>query len=98
MQNMATCVESRSGGCWLGNFDGQKLGELLGVPVSWENFTILPFGYPDPAAPPQAKPSNRAPRLLITVAYYERFGESYTGTRMAIQRPRPCSLVARRDE
>jgi nitroreductase len=72
VQNMATAAWSLGlGTCWVGNFDGQKLGELLGVPAGWAIFTILPFGYPDPAAPPQAKPLKRH----ADVVHYERFGQ-----------------------
>jgi nitroreductase len=72
VQNMAIAAWSLGlGTCWVGNFDGQKLGELLGVPAGWAIFTILPFGYPDPATPPQAKPLK--PRT--DVVHYERFGQ-----------------------
>jgi nitroreductase len=72
VQNMATAAWSLGlGTCWVGNFDGQKLGELLGVPAGWAIFTILPFGYPDPAAPPQAKPL----KPHSDVVHYEHFGQ-----------------------
>lgn len=72
VQNMATAAWSLGlGTCWVGNFDGPKLAQLLDVPAGWAIFTILPFGYPDPASPPQAKVLKRC----ADVVHYERFGQ-----------------------
>jgi len=71
VQNMATAAWSLGlGTCWVGNFDGQKIAQLLDVPAGWAVFTILPFGYPDPASPPQVKPLKQP----ADVVHYERFG------------------------
>jgi nitroreductase len=72
VQNMATAAWSLGlGTCWVGNFDGPKLAQLLDIPAGWAVFTILPFGYPDPANPPQAK----ALKPRAVVVHYERFGQ-----------------------
>jgi nitroreductase len=71
VQNMATAAWGLGlGTCWVGNFDGVKIAQMLGVPDGWSIFTILPFGYPDPSNPPQAKVLK--PRA--EVVHYERFG------------------------
>ena len=44
--------------------------EMLGVPVGWAIFTILPFGYPDAANPPQARPLKSREEMV----HYERYG------------------------
>jgi nitroreductase len=71
VQNMATAGWALGlGTCWVGNFDGPKLAEMLGVPVGWAIFTILPFGYPDAANPPQARPLKSREEMV----HYERYG------------------------
>jgi nitroreductase len=57
VQNMATAGWSLGlGTCWVGNFDGQKIAQMLGVPAQWAIFTILAFGYPNSTNPPQSRP------------------------------------------
>ena len=71
VQNMATAAWSLGlGTCWVGNFDGQKIAQMLSVPGPWGIFTILAFGYPSPANPPQSRPLK--PRQ--EVVHYERWG------------------------
>jgi len=71
VQNMADAGWALGlGTCWVGNFDGAKIGAMLAVPDGWAIFTILPFGYADPRNPPQAKPLK--PRR--EVVHQERFG------------------------
>jgi nitroreductase len=73
VQNMATAAWSLGlGTCWVGNFDGTKIAQLLGVPSGWAVFTILPFGYPDPSNPPQSKPL----KSRSATVHYERFGQA----------------------
>ena len=73
VQNMANAGWALGlGTCWVGNFDGAKIGALLGVKDGWAIFTILPFGYADPKNPPQAKPLK--PRGEIV--HYERVGNA----------------------
>jgi nitroreductase len=56
VQNMATAAWSLGlGTCWVGNFDGAKVAQMLGVPDGWAVFTVLPFGYQDPGNPPEAQ-------------------------------------------
>jgi nitroreductase len=70
VQNMATAGWGLGlGTCWVGNFDAQKIGQILGLPKEWAPFTILPFGYPNSANPPQARPLK--PRQ--EVVHYERW-------------------------
>jgi len=71
VQNMATAGWSLGvGTCWVGNFDAAKIAQLLGIPDGWALFTILPFGYPDAAKPPEAKPLK--PRA--EVVHFEGWG------------------------
>jgi nitroreductase len=71
VQNMATAAWGLGlGTCWVGNFDAQKIGQLLGIPEEWAIFTILPFGYPDSANPPQSRPL----KSRDEVVHYERWG------------------------
>src|SRR5581483_2137154 len=72
VQNMATAAWSLGlGTCWVGNFDGAQIAQLLEVPEGWAVFTILPFGYPDSSHPPEARPLK--PRA--EVVHFERYGE-----------------------
>jgi nitroreductase len=76
VQNMATAAWGLGlGTCWVGNFDGQKIGQILGVPVEWVIFTILPFGYPNPANPPQARPL----KSRYQIVHYEHWGNREPG-------------------
>ena len=71
VQNMATAAWGLGlGTCWVGNFDAQKIGQLLGSPEEWAIFTILPFGYPDSTNPPQSRPL----KSRDEVVHYERWG------------------------
>jgi nitroreductase len=71
VQNMATAAWSLGlGTCWVGNFDQQKIAQMLGLPTQWAIFTILAFGYPSSANPPQSRPLK--PRR--EVVHYERWG------------------------
>lgn len=73
VQNMANAGWAMGlGTCWVGNFDGAKIGAMLAVPDGWAIFTILPFGYSDPKNPPQARPLK--PRREMV--HQERFGNS----------------------
>jgi nitroreductase len=72
VQNMATAAWSLGlGTCWVGNFDAAKIAEMLGVPEPWAIFTILGFGYPNPANPPQSRPL----KPIKEVAHYEHWGK-----------------------
>jgi nitroreductase len=71
-QNMANAAWALGlGTCWVGNFDAAKISEMLGVPTGWAIFTILPFGYPDPKHPPQARPLKRRDGQV----FHERYGQ-----------------------
>jgi len=72
VQNMATAAWSLGlGTCWVGNFDDQKIAQILGgVPAPWAIFTILAFGYPNSENPPQSRPLK--PRQEIV--HYEQWG------------------------
>lgn len=71
VQNMANAGWAVGlGTCWVGNFDADKLAAMLGVPEGWAVFTVLPFGYPDEANPPQMRPLK--PRR--GTVYRERWG------------------------
>jgi len=71
VQNMATAAWGLGlGTCWVGNFDGALIKQMLAVPDGWDVFTVLPFGYPDPSNLPQARPL-KASRENV---HYERFG------------------------
>jgi nitroreductase len=71
VQNMATAAWGLGlGTCWVGNFDAARIGQILGIPDGWAIFTILPFGYPDPANPPQSRPL----KSLDEMVHFERWG------------------------
>lgn len=71
VQNMANAGWALGlGTCWVGHFDGEKIGAMLGVKDGWTIFTILPFGYGDPKNPPQTRPLK--PRREMV--HYERVG------------------------
>ena len=71
VQNMATAAWALGlGTCWVGNFDQDKLKQMLAVPEGWAVFTILPFGYPDEKNPPQPHPLKKRSEMV----HYERFG------------------------
>lgn len=71
VQNMATAAWGLGlGTCWVGNFDAAKISALLGIPDEWAIFTILPFGYPDAANPPQPRPLKGRAEMVS----YERYG------------------------
>lgn len=71
VQNMATAGWALGlGTCWVGNFDAAKIAQMLSMPDGWTIFTILPFGYPDPAIPAQPRPLK--PR--VEMVHYERYG------------------------
>jgi nitroreductase len=77
VQNMAVAGWSVGlGTCWVGNFDNAKISEILAVRPPWTVFTILPFGYRDPARPPEARPL----RPRNEMVHYERFGNSSRGS------------------
>jgi nitroreductase len=73
VQNMATAGWALGlGTCWVGNFDGAALKEMLGFPDGWAVFTILPFGYADEKNPPQSRPLKKRTEMV----HYERFGQT----------------------
>jgi len=63
------------GTCWVGNFDAQKIAQMLDAPAPWTIFTILAFGYPNSANPPQSRPLK--PRHAIV--HYEHWGNHQPG-------------------
>jgi nitroreductase len=38
------------GTCWVGAFDEDKVGEIVGAPAAWRPVAILPIGVPAEAA------------------------------------------------
>ena len=73
VQNMATAGWAASlGTCWVGNFDGAALKEILGFPDGWAVFTILPFGYADEKNPPQARPLKKRAEMV----HFEKYGQA----------------------
>jgi nitroreductase len=71
VQNMATAAWSVGlGTCWVGNFDGPKIAQMLGIPQQWAIFTILPFGYPNSENPPQSRPLKSRQEIV----HYEQWG------------------------
>jgi len=73
VSNMANAAWAMGlGTCWVGNFDAAAIAARLGVPDNLAIVTVLPFGYPDPANPPQPKPLKPARETT----HFERFGNS----------------------
>ena len=76
VQNMATAAWGLGlGTCWVGNFDTAKISQRLAVPDGWAIFTILPFGYPDSANPPQPRPLKPRDQMV----HFERWGNRQPG-------------------
>jgi nitroreductase len=72
VQNMANAGWALGlGTCWVGNLEREQIAALLGIPEEWPVFTILPFGYADPANPPQPRPLKKRSEMV----HYERFGK-----------------------
>jgi nitroreductase len=72
VQNMATAAWSLGlGTCWVGNFEAGGILKLLGVPAGWGLFTVLPFGYPDPASPPK----NQVLKPKSEIVYFGGWGK-----------------------
>ena len=73
VQNMANAAWAMGlGTCWVGNFDAKAIGAILQAPEPWSVLTVLPFGYQNPASPPQARPLK--PRR--DMVHFEKFGNS----------------------
>jgi len=73
VQNMANAAWALGlGTCWVGNLDREKIAAMLNLPEDWPVFTILPFGYTDPANPPQPRPLKKRSEMV----HYERYGSS----------------------
>jgi nitroreductase len=72
VQNMANTAWAMGlGTCWVGNFDGDKIAVMLGVPDPWVVFTVLPFGRP---APTQRESSGARLRPRAHTVDLEQFG------------------------
>ncbi len=71
VQNMANAGWALGlGTCWVGNLDRDKIAALLKLPEEWQLLTILPFGYADPANPPQPRPLKKRAEMI----HYEQYG------------------------
>ena len=57
------------GTCWLGNFDGNEVRALLGIPLENPVVAILALGYPDETHPQQPRPR----KLLGELVCWEKF-------------------------
>ena len=69
MQNLVLVAESLGlGTVYLGGFDAQKAGEILGVPAGYCVVAMTPLGYPDEQ--PEAKPRKE----LSEIIFHDRFG------------------------
>ncbi len=60
--------EKGLGTCWIGAFDKDKVGELLGVPATRTVAVCLTVGYPDES--PEARPRKPMEELV----HYNRYG------------------------
>lgn len=61
--------EKGLGTCWIGAFDKDKVGEMLGVPSNRSVAVCMTLGYPDES--PSSKPRKSAQELF----HWEKFGE-----------------------
>ncbi len=69
MQNLVLVAESLGlGTVYLGGFDAQKAGEILGIPAGYCVVAMTPLGYPDEQ--PEAKPRKE----LSEIIFHDRFG------------------------
>jgi nitroreductase len=57
--------------CWVCNFNGQRLAEILNLPDHIEPVVILPLGYPDDVVDPERHSNKR--KDLDEIVVYERF-------------------------
>jgi nitroreductase len=60
--------EKGLGTCWIGAFDKDKVGALLGVPANRSIAVCLTLGYPDES--PEARPRKPADELF----HYDKYG------------------------
>jgi nitroreductase len=57
------------GTCWLGNFDGNEIRALLGIPPENPVVAVLALGHPDETHPQQPRPR----KLLGELVCWEKF-------------------------
>ncbi len=69
MQNMVLAAESLGlGTVYLGAFDADKAGAIIGLPEGYAVVAMTPLGYPD------EQPAGRPRKDLSEIVFYEKFG------------------------
>jgi nitroreductase len=69
MQNMVLAAQSLGlGTVYLGAFDAEKAGSILGLPEGYAVVAMTPLGYPD------EQPAGRPRKELAEIVFYEKFG------------------------
>ncbi|MSQ26435.1 MAG: nitroreductase [Dehalococcoidia bacterium] len=75
IENMELAAwEEGLGTCYVGQIDRDAVKALLGIPAEMELITVMPFGFPTPAAKGQTK--NR--KALAEIAHRERYGAPWS--------------------
>ena len=69
MQNLVLAAESFGlGTVYLGAFDAEKAGAIIGLPEGYQVVAMTPLGYPD------EQPARRPRKELSEIVFYEKFG------------------------
>jgi len=66
---MLEAHEQGLGTCWIGNFDEQKVKEVLGIPERVRAAVVMPLGYPDES------PDQRYRKSIDEIVCYDMYKE-----------------------
>ncbi|NIR88104.1 nitroreductase [Candidatus Bathyarchaeota archaeon] len=68
LENMVIAAEAQEvGSCWIGDFEEEKVKELLDIPDNLKVVALVAFGYP------AEKPSQPSKKSLEAIVHYNRF-------------------------
>lgn len=68
LENMVIAAEAQGvGSCWIGDFEEEKVKELLGIPEDLKIVALVSFGYP------AEKPSPTNKKSLETIVHFNKF-------------------------
>lgn len=68
LENMVIAAETQGiGSCWIGDFEEEKVKELLNIPENLKVIALVSFGYP------AVKPKPPKKKNLETIVHYNKF-------------------------